>query len=57
MQANFLTAGTQSVNNMDFDGKAMRRVEDGDAIVLVVENSSTVGAEFNVQARILIMLH
>ena len=43
--------------NIEFDSKAMRRLEDGDSIVLTVENSSTVGAFFNIQARILAMLH
>ena len=58
MQAQtFASLNAMQVQNEEFDSKAMRKVEDGDAIVLVVENSSTVGAVFNVQARILVMLH
>ena len=58
LHARFNTAGNDALSlNMEFDSKSMRMVEDGDGIVLVVENSSTVGALFNVQARILAMLH
>ncbi len=48
---------TSHIVNEEFDSKSMRQIEDGDGIVLVVENSGVVAAEFNVQARLLVMLH
>ena len=55
----FIQGNTNSddLRLFEFDSKSMRMLEDGDSIVAVVENSSNVGASFNVQARILALLH
>jgi len=57
-QAYFATGEGVSWQRYDFDSKAMRKVEDGDALVVMVENAhSTMGLEFIVKFRILFKLH
>ena len=47
---------TELFFDVEIDNKAMRRLEDGDAVVAVWENGP-VGVLVNMQARLLIMLH
>ncbi len=59
---NFVTAagvlGTEEWARFDFDSRAMRKVVDGDAIVMVVSNSATAGGiDFVLQFRMLFKLH
>ena len=54
-------SGTEKAPQQDFfnrqiDGKAMRKVEDGDVMVSVMENGSSVGARAFVNFRTLIKL-
>ncbi len=60
----FCTSGLASTNSniagarFDFDSKAMRKIEQGSAIVVVLENGSSIhGLEFWLQYRILFKLH
>ncbi len=41
----------------DVDSKAMRKVEDGDALVLMAEVGSSVGLSIDAQMRLLFLLH
>ena len=47
------------VHSFEMDAKAMRKLEDGDAVVIVVENNVAVGsdASFNMNARFLFLNH
>ena len=48
-----VVTGTQ----MEIDSKANRKVEDGDAIVFMVENLGGDAMQFAMQARMLLKLH
>jgi len=57
-QAYFATGQGVTWQRYAFDSKAMRKIQDGDAIVIMVENAhSTMGMEFIVKFRILFKLH
>ncbi len=46
-----------SFSRYDFDVKAMRKVNEGDTIVVMIENSVAEGALFAIQFRMLLLLH
>ncbi len=49
---------TASPHRIEFDSKAQRKVQEGDTMVVVVQNSgSGHGIEFSINFRMLIMLH
>jgi len=45
------------VLHQEIDVKAMRKIEDGDAIVVMIEQASAVGALIGFSARFLFLLH
>jgi len=52
------SGAAQGATHHFFDSKGMRKVEDGQDIVMTVENwSSAFGCEFDIQSRMLIKLH
>ena len=56
--AYFATGQGVTWQRYSFDSKAMRKIADGDAIVVVLENASAVfGAEFILKFRMLVKLH
>ena len=56
----FITAAgfdPQGVSMVDFDSKAQRKVEDGQALVTMIENVSATGLQFWIAHRTLIKVH
>jgi len=52
------SAGTPIGFEFPFDSKAMRKVQDGEALVMVVQNaSSSFGIDYQIMFRILVKLH
>ena len=48
---------SQGFTRYDFDSKAMRKVDDGDTAVVVMQNNAAVGLEFLMMFRMLLKLH
>jgi len=56
-QAYFATGQGVVWQRYEFDSKAQRKVQEGDAVVVVLENASVVGLEFIIKFRMLLKLH
>jgi len=50
-------AVTGNFKRFDLDSKAMRKMNDGTSVVVVLQNASTVGLDFLLEFRMLVKLH
>ncbi len=44
-------------SRVEFESKSMRKVDDGDSVVVVLENSATFGMQYLLEFRMLVKLH